>query len=192
MDSVSEDTTAPNSEAVASFLSQTWAAAEASRGEASAPPLVDIRQFKAEWMRVLTPPSPRIDVLDQLFVQHRLPREAEDEADDDAGDDEEEEEADNEGSDDSEDSDAGKAGGGRGGKRRRRAAVKMTDDDIMRAINEGDGAIDESLVPPPDLSCDDIFVGTSRQQIQAAIEREMVRTSPFPKEKGASLFSPFS
>jgi hypothetical protein len=29
----------------------------------------------------------------------------------------------------------------------------------------------------PDLSCDDIFIGTPHQQIQAAIQREIVRYS---------------
>lgn len=36
----------------------------------------------------------------------------------------------------------------------------------------GDDA-EEGLVPVPDLSCDDIFIGTPHQQIQAAIQREI-------------------
>lgn len=40
----------------------------------------------------------------------------------------------------------------------------------------GDDA-EEGLVPVPDLSCDDIFIGTPHQQIQAAIQREIVRCS---------------
>lgn len=104
-----------------SYLEQPWEATEGKGGE-----LVDIREFRRKWQAVLRPPSPRVDHLDYILLQHQYPRQR---------------------------------------------SLPPSADIALRVLGDEDT---ENLVPPPDLSCDDIFIGTARQQIQAAIEREMV------------------